>query len=118
MSEGSWQVGQMSSDGQWRWDGIAWQPTSAGKVYRPLPRWLSVELRTSATWLSLAAAVLVGLTADQALRAGSFGLAASLAIIFTGLALLFAARLIAPEARVLVAAAVLFAAWLTVRSSP
>jgi hypothetical protein len=107
----------MSSDGQWRWDGIAWQPTSAGTVY-PLPRWLSVELRTSATWLSLAAVVLVGLTADQALRAGSFGLAASLAIIITGLALLFAARLIAPEARVLVAAAVLFAAWLTVRSSP
>jgi hypothetical protein len=118
MSEGSWHVGQMSSDGQWRWDGIAWQPTSAGTVYRPLPRWLSVELRTSATWLSLAAVVLVGLTADQALRAGSFGLAASLAIIITGLALLFAARLIAPEARVLVAAAVLFAAWLTVRSSP
>ncbi|HEV2028942.1 MAG TPA: DUF4173 domain-containing protein [Candidatus Dormibacteraeota bacterium] len=75
-------------------------------------------MRANATWLSLAAAVVVGLTADQALRVGTFGLAASLAITFAGLALVFASRLLTPESRVLVAAAVLFGAWLTVRSSP
>jgi hypothetical protein len=117
MSEGS-HVGQLSTDGQWRWDGIAWQPTSPRTVYRPLPKWLSLDLRASATWFSLAGALLVGLTADQALRAGTFGLAASLVTVFTGLALIFAARLLTLESRVWVAAAVLFGAWLTVRSSP
>jgi hypothetical protein len=117
MSEGS-HVGQVSTDGQWRWDGIAWQPTSPRTIYRPLPRWLSLDLRASATWFSLAGALLVGLTADQALRAGTFGLAASLVTAFTGLALIFAARLFTLESRVWVAAAVLFGAWLTVRSSP
>jgi Domain of unknown function (DUF4173) len=118
MSEGSSRVGQLSTDGKWRWDGVSWQPTSAGTVYRPLPRWLNLELSANATWLSLAAAGVVGLTADQALRVGTFGLAASMALTFTGLALVFAGRLLTSEARVLVAAAVLFGAWLTVRSSP
>src|SRR6202158_6190545 len=118
MSEGSWHVGQLSADGKWRWDGISWQPTSTGTIYRPIPRWLNLALRSNATWLSLAAAVVVGLTVDQALRAGAFGLAASLTIAFTGLALVVTARLVTSESRVLVAGAVVFGLWLTVRSSP
>ena len=118
MSEGSAHVGQLSADGKWRWDGVTWQPASEGAVYQPLPRWLKLELRTDATWLSPAAALLVGLTADQAMRTGTFGLAASIAITFTALALIFAARLLTYESRVLVAAAAVFGAWLTVRSSP
>ena len=118
MSEGSAHVDQLSADGKWRWDGLSWQPASAGAVYQSLPRWLNLALRTNATWLSLAGAVVVGLTADQALRAGTFGLAASVAITLTGLALVFAAALVTSESRWLVAAAVVFGAWLTVRSSP
>jgi hypothetical protein len=108
----------VSSDGKWRWDGEAWQPTLAVGVDRPSPPWLSLELKTASTWLTLAAALLVGLTADQALRVGTFGLAASLTVVVAALALWRAGRLITVESRALGVAAVLFAAWLTVRASP
>ena len=111
-------VGSLSSDGKWRWDGEAWQPTLAISVDRPSPPWLSLQLKTAGTWLTLATALLVGLTADQALRVGTFGLAASLTVVIAALALWRAGRLITLESRALAVAAVLFAAWLTVRASP
>jgi hypothetical protein len=108
----------MSSDGKWRWDGEAWQPALAAGVDRPSPPWLSLQLKTASTWLTLAAALLVGLTADQALRVGTFGLAASLTVVVAALALWRTGRLITLQSRALGVAAVLFAAWLTVRASP
>src|SRR3982074_848708 len=118
MSEGAADVGQLSADGKWRWDGVTWQPASEGAVYQPLPRWLKLELRRGATWPAPAAALLVRLTADQAMRTGTFGLAASIAITFTALALIFAARLLTYESRVLVVAAAVFGAWLNGGSGP
>jgi hypothetical protein len=111
-------VGSLSTDGKWRWDGESWQPTLSIGIDRPTPAWLSLQLKTNATWLTLAGALIVGLVADQALRAGTFGLAASLTVAIAALALWFAGRLVTFESRVLAAAAVLFAAWLTVRASP
>jgi hypothetical protein len=107
-------IGQLSSDGNWRWDGASWSPA----VPRPLPRWLNRELKGNATWLTLVAALAVGLVADQALRVGTFGLAASLTMGLIALALVFAGRIASFESRVLVGASVLFSAWLTVRASP
>src|SRR3977135_3929818 len=101
---GSLDVGQLSADGNWRWDGAAWQPAAAGNVLRPLPRWLKVQVRANATWVTLAGALFVGLVADQALRAGSFGLAASLTLATAALILLFAGRLLMLESRMLAAA--------------
>jgi hypothetical protein len=118
MTEGGSTVGQHSADGRWRWDGASWQPASPVTVSRPDPGWLKVELRTAATWLTLACTLLVGLVADQALRVGTFGLAASLTLGITALALVFAGRLMTLEARALAAGAVLFGAWLMVRASP
>jgi hypothetical protein len=115
---GSVDVGQLSADGNWRWDGAAWQPAAAGDVLRPLPRWLKVQVRAKATLVTLAGALIVGLVADQALRAGSFGLAASLTLAIAALILLFAGRLLTLESRTLAAASLLFGAWLTVRASP
>src|ERR1700694_325054 len=111
-------IGSLSPDGKWRWDGESWQPTLAFSVDRAGPRWLSLELKTRATWLTLAGALIVGLLADQALRAGTFGLAASLSVAVAALALWFAGRLLTLESRLLAGAAVMFAAWLAVRASP
>jgi hypothetical protein len=96
-------IGQLSSDGQWRWNGASW---------------LNRELKGKATWLTLVAALAVGLVADQALRIGTFGLAASLTLALIALALVFAGRIASFQSRVLVGASLLFAAWLTVRASP
>jgi hypothetical protein len=87
-------------------------------VDRPPPRWLSLQLKRTATWLSVGGALVVGLVADQWLRAGTFGAAASLTIAMTALALVFAGRLVTLESRVAAGTAVLFAAWLTARASP
>jgi hypothetical protein len=118
MTEGGSTVGQLSPDGRWRWDGNSWQPASPATDVRPDPGWLKVELRTAATWLTLACALLVGLVADQWLRVGTFGLAASVTLAITVLALMFAGRLTTLESRALAAGAVLFGAWLMVRASP
>jgi len=107
-------IGQLSSDGLWRWDGASWRPAAPG----PLPRWLNRELKGKATWLTLVAALAVGLVADQALRVGTFGLAASLTLALIALALVFAGRIASFESRLFVGASVLFSAWLTVRASP
>src|SRR5258708_26092455 len=107
-------IGQLSSDGLWRWDGASWSPV----VPRALPRWLNRDLKARATWLTLSASLGVGLVADQALRVGTFGLAASLPRALVAVALVFAGRSASFESRVLVGASVLFSAWLTVRASP
>jgi hypothetical protein len=107
-------IGQLSSDGMWRWDGASWRRV----VHRALPGWLNRKLEARATWLTLVAAVAVGLVADQALRVATFGLAASVTLALIALALAFAGRISSFESRVLVGASVLFSAWLTVRASP
>src|ERR1700686_5626820 len=111
-------VGSLSSDGKWRWDGESWQPTLSISVDRPLPPWLSLQLKTQATWLTPAGALIVGLIADQALRVGTFGIAASLTIVIAALALWMAGRLLTVESRVAAGAAVVFAAWFAVRARP
>lgn len=107
-------IGQLSSDGNWRWDGASWRPV----VPRPLPHWLNLKLKREATWLTLVAAVATGLVADQALRSGTFGLAASLTLALIAFALVFAGQVWSLESRSLAGASVLFAAWMTVRASP
>jgi hypothetical protein len=111
-------VGSLSPDGKWRWDGESWQPTLSISVDRPSPRWLSLQLKSQATWLTLAGALIIGLIADQALRVGTFGIAASLTLVIAALALWMAGRLLTFESRVAAGAAVVFAAWFTVRASP
>ena len=106
-------MGQLSPDGRWRWDGAAWQPVAA-----PLPAWATTKTRWHATWITLACAVVFGLVADQSLRTGTFGLAASLALVVGAVIALTAGRLRRIESRILVAAAALFASWLTFRASP
>ncbi|HEY3085121.1 MAG TPA: DUF4173 domain-containing protein, partial [Candidatus Dormibacteraeota bacterium] len=98
----------------WRWDGTAWRPVSEA----PLPAWSSVKLRSNATWAAVVAALLVGLAADQALRNGRFGLAASTTFIGAAFALVWVGRLERLESRLLAGAAVLFAGALTLRASP
>ena len=107
-------IGQLSSDGNWRWDGGSWRPV----VPRPLPHWLNLKLKSESTWLTLVAAVATGLVADQAVRSGTFGLAASLTLALIAFALVFAGQVWSLESRSLAGASVLFAAWMTVRASP
>jgi hypothetical protein len=118
MPEGGSTVGQLSADGRWRWDGTSWQPATPATVTRPDPGWLKVELRSPATRLTVACALVVGLLADQWLRVGTFGLAATLTLAITALSLMFAGRLMTLESRALAAGAVLFGAWLMLRASP
>jgi hypothetical protein len=108
------QVGQLSPDGRWRWDGTAWRPVSEA----PLPAWSSPKLRANATWAAVVASLLLGFVADQALRNGRFGLAASATFIAAALALVWVGRLERLESRLLAGAAALFAGGLTLRASP
>ena len=109
-------VDQLSADGRWRWDGARWQPV-APAVPR-LPAWAEGRVRQNATWAALAAAVLVGLLADQSLRNGRFGLAASLTIVLGGAASIWVGGLRRLESRLLVLVAAVFAVCLTLRASP
>jgi hypothetical protein len=68
--------------------------------------------------VTLGCTLVIGLLADQWLRVGTFGLAASLTLAITALSLMFAGRLMTLESRALAAGAVLFGAWLMVRASP
>jgi hypothetical protein len=110
-------VGQTSADGLWRWDGAAWQSIAPGAKEQPRPSWLNLDLNAAPTWVTLAGALIVGLIADQALRIGTFGLAASLTLAIGALFLVFTGRLVTLESRLLAATAVLFGAWLSARAS-
>jgi len=108
-------LGQLSPDGRWRWDGTAWQPVAIGWT---LPAWASPKLRFTATSAAAGSALLIGLVADQSIRTGVFGLAASVVFLIGAVVVLRMGHLERLESRVLVAAAVLFACWFTVRASP
>jgi len=107
-------LGELSADGRWRWDGKEWKSVAP----LPLPPWARANVRWQATSLALVAALAVGLFADQALRTGVFGLAASLTFLAVALFLVTVGRLERPESRVLVAGAGLFALWFSLRASP
>jgi len=110
-------VGRLSPDGNWRWDGFAWTPASAGSAH-PAPAWASLRVTAQASWWVVAAVIVAGLAADQSLRVGAFGLGATLALACLALALVLVGRVQRFEARVLAGAAALFAAWLSLRASP
>ena len=111
------QIGRLSADRRWRWDGTNWLPT-ADVATTPVPAWMSLKLRSQATWMTVVAALMVGLIADQFLRAGAVGLGASLTFAAAAIALVFAGRIVRLEARLLASAAVLFGTWLSLRASP
>ena len=111
-------TGQLSPDGRWRWDGTALRSTATLTDLVSMPAWASIKLRAEATWPMLGAALLVGLMADQSLRTGTFGLAATLAIALMPLTLIFAGLSRSPSSRVLALGGLAFAVWLTIRASP
>jgi hypothetical protein len=83
-----------------------------------LPGWINLKLRSQARWATVAGAALAGLLADQALRSGSFGLAASATVVAGALMLATVGGLKRLESRLMIVAAAAFAAWLTLRASP
>lgn len=83
-----------------------------------MPAWVSVKVRAEATWPMIGAALVVGLMADQALRGGKFGLAASLTVALIPLTLTFVGLLRSASSRLLAVGSLAFAAWMTVRASP
>jgi Domain of unknown function (DUF4173) len=112
------QIGRLSADKRWRWDGTSWLPTAGHVAPVPVPSWMSLKLRAQATWMTVVAVLVVGLIADQFLRAGAVGLGASLTFAAAAAALIFAGRIVRLEARLLAAAVVLFGTWLSLRASP
>ena len=105
-------MGQLSPDGRWRWDGAAWQPVVS------YPSWLNTRPRSHATWGGLAAVLLIGLVADQWLRTGRFGIAASLTFFISTFALATFGRIERLEPKILLAAAAVFAGAFALRASP
>jgi uncharacterized protein DUF4153 len=83
-----------------------------------LPAWASTRVAWSARSTAVAAALVVGLLADQALRTGSVGLGATLTFLVGGVVAVTLGRLQRIESRLLVGGAALFAFWFTVRASP
>lgn len=111
-------IGQLSPDRRWRWDGTDWRPAVGDLPKAKVPAWLSLKLRTQATWTAVVVALVVGLVADQFLRAGAVGLGASETFASAAVILIFAGRISRLEPRLLASAAVLFATWLSLRASP
>jgi hypothetical protein len=107
-------VGQLSADRLWRWDGTAWVPVEPA----PVPAWAATAIRRHATWAAPVAALAVGVLADQALRTGTFGLAATLTFAAGAGAAIGVGGLRRVESRALVAGAALLACWFTIRASP
>ena len=93
-------------------------PSVAASGPLPTPSWANTRVRSSAGWAALAATLLIGLIADEALRTGAFGLGASILFGVAAVALVVASQDRRLEARLLVAAAVVFAVWFTIRASP
>jgi hypothetical protein len=110
-------VGQLSTDKRWRWDGTAWRPALDNLPMAPVASWMSLKLRSQATWTTVVAVLAVGLVADQFLRAGAVGLGASLTFVSAGVVLIFVGQISRLEPRLLAAAAVLFGTWLSLRAS-
>ena len=84
----------------------------------PLPAWASAKVRFNATPIAIVAVLLVGLSADQAMRTGAFGLAASGTLLLAAAAVIRVGRVRRWESLVPICGAALFAAWLSVRASP
>jgi hypothetical protein len=112
------QIGGLSPDRRWRWDGTEWRPALGASPSGPLPAWASLTVRTEATWLVVALALVVGLLMDQALRVGAVGLGASVTLACAALLLVFASGIARLEPRLLAAMAAVFGGWLSLRSSP
>ncbi|TMF89189.1 MAG: DUF4173 domain-containing protein [Chloroflexi bacterium] len=110
-------VGQLSADGRWRWDGVRWVPAGV-RWDAELPAFLRIRTRSTAGGRALAAMLVVGLLADQALRSSGIGLAASLALAFSAGLLVAITPVDRLQPRLLAAAAVFFAGWLSLRASP
>ena len=113
---GSVNAGHLSPDGRWRWDGTAWKPATDSAL-PSRPAWANLKLRSRASWYSLVSVIAVGLVADQALRVGVFGLAASLTFVTAAVVLILAGRLERTESTLLIALAGMFAVWFTLRAS-
>jgi len=111
-------IGQLSADKRWRWDGTTWLPALDDLPSATMPAWLSLKLRSQATWTTVVVVLLVGLIADQFLRAGAVGLGASATFGSAAVILVFVGRISRLEPRLLAAAAVLFGTWLSLRASP
>jgi Domain of unknown function (DUF4173) len=110
-------IGQLSPDRRWRWDGTAWKPVLNDLSGVSMPAWLSLNLRSQATWATVVAVLVVGLIADQFLRAGAVGLGASATLGSAAVLLIFAGRITRLEPRLIAAVAVLFGTWLSLRAS-
>lgn len=111
-------MGQLSADKRWRWDGTTWLPALDDLPSATVPAWLSLKPRSQATWTTVVVVLLVGLIADQFLRAGAVGLGASATFGSAAVILVFVGRISRLEPRLLAAAAVLFGTWLSLRASP
>jgi uncharacterized protein DUF4153 len=96
--------------------------THAGQPVAPAlpsaPSWAGGQVRHSATWAAVASAVLIGLIADQSLRTGRFGVAASLTLVAGAGAAIWVGGSRRFESRLLAVIATLFAAFLMLRASP
>jgi len=110
-------IGQLSPDRNWRWDGAAWKPALNELPGAIVPAWLSLKLRSQATWTTVVAVLVVGLIADQFLRSGAVGLGASATFGSAAVLLIFTGRISRLEPRLLAATAVLFGTWLSLRAS-
>jgi len=109
-------VGQLSLDGRWRWDGTQWLPVTGAPA--PVPAWANARVRSNATLTALGSVLIIGVMADQWLRTGTFGLAATLTFLIGAAAVIRVGGLERRESRALVAVAALFACWFTLRASP
>src|SRR5215472_1745724 len=114
------QVGELSPDGRWRWDGERWVSAAAADTWigRVAAKITDLRVARPAGWPVLPLLIVSGALTDMALRSSRVGVAASLLLISGCAGLVLTRRVVNPHGIAALGLAVLLAACLWLRQSP
>lgn len=115
------QVGELSADGRWRWDGERWVSAAAGAdtwIEQVAGKITDLRVARPAGLSVLPLLIVAGALTDMALRSPHVGVAVSLLLISVSAGLVLTRRVVNPHGVAALGLAVLLAACLSLRQSP
>ena len=115
------QVGELSPDGRWRWDGERWVSAAVAAdtwLDRVASKITDLRVGRPAGWSVLPLVMVSGALTDLALRSSRVGVAASLLLISVCAGLVLTRRVVNPHGIAALGLAVLLAACLSLQQSP
>ena len=115
------EVGELSPDGRWRWDGERWVSAAAAAdtwTDRVAGKITDLRVARPAGWSVLPLLMVSGALTDLALRSSHVGVAASLLLTSVCAGLVVTRRVVNPHGVAALGLAILLAACLSLRQSP